>query len=389
MSVNTMDFNQVSTVLNDIYEQASGQKGLAPTTPNEWVSIAQKTLAVGYDPVLNAITQVIGRTIFSNRPYSRRFAGLQVDEQIWGAITRKINIADKPFEDDARFDLVDGQAIDHYVVNKPNILQTNFYGSNIFEKSYTIFKDQLDNAFQNPGQFGEFISMLTQNASDMVEKAHEELARGCIANFIGGKVVGDSESVIHLLSEYNELTGLSLTSQTVYQPSNFKPFMQWVYSRIEELSSRMTERSNLYQVEVEGYPVMRHTPRRDQRVYLYAPAKAQIDAMVLADTYHDNYLSMTMTESVNFWQSIDDPAKISVTPTYLGSDGALVDGASTEVDNVLGVIFDRDAMGYTVMGQWTGVTPLNAKGGYWNTFLHFTDRYWNDFTEKGIVLLLD
>ena len=113
MSVNTMDFNQVSTVLNDIYEQASGQKGLAPTTPNEWVSVAQKTLAVGYDPVLNAITQVIGRTIFSNRPYSRRFAGLQVDEQIWGAITRKINIADKPFEDDARFDLVDGQAIDH------------------------------------------------------------------------------------------------------------------------------------------------------------------------------------------------------------------------------------------------------------------------------------
>ena len=129
MSVNTMDFNQVSTVLNDIYEQASGQKSLAPTTPAEWVSVAQKTLAYGYDPVLNAITQVIGRTIFSNRPYSRRFAGLQVDEQIWGAITRKINIADKPFEDDARFDLVDGQAIDHYVVNKPNILQTNFYGA--------------------------------------------------------------------------------------------------------------------------------------------------------------------------------------------------------------------------------------------------------------------
>ena len=265
----------------------------------------------------------------------------------------------------------------------------NFYSGNVFEKSYTIFKDQLDNAFNSPSAFGEFIAMLTQNASDMVEKAHEELARGCIANFIGGKVVGDSGSVIHLLTEYNDLTGLSLTSQTVYQPSNFKPFMQWVYSRIEELSSRMTERSNLYQVEVEGYPVMRHTPRRDQRVYLYAPAKAQIDAMVLADTYHDNYLSMTMTESVNFWQSIDDPAKISVTPTYLGSDGALVDGASTEVDNVLGVIFDRDAMGYTVMGQWTGVTPLNAKGGYWNTFLHFTDRYWNDFTEKGIVLLLD
>lgn len=389
MSVNTMDFNQVSTVLNDIYEQASGQKSLAPTTPADWVSVAQKTLAYGYDPVLNAITQVIGRTIFSNRPYSRRFAGLQVDEQIWGAITRKINIADKPFEDDARFELVDGQAIDHYVVNKPNILQTNFYGANVFEKSYTIFKDQLDNAFKSPAEFGEFIAMITQNASDMVEKAKEEMARGCIANFIGGKVQGDAGSVVHLLTEYNALTGLSLTAQTVYQPTNFKAFMQWVYSRIEEISSKMTERSNLYQVNLTNYPIMRHTPRRDQRLYLYAPAKAQIEAMVLADTYHDNYLSMAETEGVNFWQSIDTPTSIEVTPTYLQADGTLEEGTSATTENIFGVIFDRDAMGYVTMSEWTGVTPLNAKGGYWNTFMHFTCRYWNDFTEKGVVLLLD
>lgn len=388
MSVNTMDFNQVSTVLNDIYQQATGQKSLAPTTPGEWVSVATKTLAVGYDPVLNAITQVVGRTIFANRPYSRKFAGLQVDEQIWGAITRKINIADKPFQDDESIELVDGQAIDHYKVNKPNILQTNFYGANKFVKQITIFKDQLDNAFQSPSAFGEFISMIVQNASDMIEQGHEELARGCIANFIGGKVASNS-GVVHLLTEYNTLTGLSLTAQSVYQPANFKPFMQWVYSRIEEVSSKMTERSNLYQVNMTGYPIMRHTPREMQRVYLYAPAKAQIDAMVLADTFHDNYLSLTDTEAVNYWQSIDTPASIEVAPTYLLPDGTLTTGQSTETENIFGVIFDRDAMGYTVMGQWTGTTPLNVSGGYWNTFYHYTDRYWNDFSEKGVVLLLD
>lgn len=388
MSVNTMDFNQVSTVLNDIVEQATGQKSLAPTTPAEWVSVASKVTANGFDPVLNSITQVLGRTIFSMRPYTRRFAGLQVDEQIWGAITRKLVVADKPFEDDPRYELIDGQAIDHYVVNKPNVLQTNFYGANVFEKSITIFKDQLENAFKSPEEFGRFLSMLLSNVSDMVEKAHEELARACIANFIGGKVSADN-GVIHLLTEYNTLTGLALDAQSVYQPANFKPFMQWVYSRIEDLSSRMTERSELYQINLTDYPVMRHTPRADQRVYLYAPAKAQIDAMVLADTYHDNYLSLTDTEAVNFWQAIEDPAKISVAPTYLKPDGTLEEAENVVVDNIFGIIFDRDAMGYTVMSTWQGVTPLNVKGGYWNQYYHFTDRYWNDFTEKGIVLLLD
>ena len=388
MSVNTMDFNQLSTVLNELQEQVTGRKEIAPVNTSEFVSVANTVLNAGYDPVLNAITQMVTKTIFSIRPYSRKFAGLQVDNQRWGAITRKINIADKPFQDDQRFDLIDGQAIDHYKTNLPNILQTNFYGANVYEKQYTIFRDQLDNAFTGPDQFGEFLSMITQNASDMVEQAHESTARATIGNFIAGKITADN-GVIHLLTEYNALTGLSLDAQTVYQPDNFKPFMEWVYSKVEEISQRMTERSSIYQINVDDKPVMRHTPQRDQRVYLFAPAMAQISARVLADTYHDNYLKYAETESVNYWQDILSPDSISITPTYLKADGSLDIGDNVEQANIFGVIFDRDAMGYTVMNQWTGTTPLNVAGGYWNTYLHFTERYWNDFTEKGVILLLD
>lgn len=388
MSVNTMDFNQLSVVLNDLNEQVTGRKQLAPVDTSEFVSVANSVLQAGYDPVLNAITQMVTRTIFSIRPYSRRFAGLQVDNQRYGAITRKLNIADKPFEDDARFDLVDGQAIDHYVVNKPNILQTNFYGANVYEKSYTIFRDQLDNAFTGPDQFGEFIAMITQNASDMVEQAHESTARATIANFVAGKISADN-GVIHLLTEYNTETGLSLTAQDVYKPDNFKPFMEWVFGRIAALCDSMTERSSLYQINVTDKPVMRHTPLQDQRVYLFAPIMRMITSRVLTDTYHDNFLKLAETESVNYWQSILTPDSINVEPTYLTPAGTLTKGAAVNQADIMGVIFDRDALGYTVMNQWSGTTPLNVKGGYWNTFLHFTERYWNDFTEKGIVLLLD
>ena len=391
MAVNDLTFNQLSTVLNSIVQQATGKLAQQETNTAEFVSVAQTALKTGYDPVLQAISQVLSRTIFSIRPYTRKFGGLMVSNQQFGNIVRKLNIADKDWENDSRFELTDGSSVDMYKVNKPAILQTNFYGANVFEKSLTIFKDQLDCAFSSPDEFGRFISMTMTNASDMIEQAHENLARATIANFIGGKISGDAASVIHLLAEYNTITGLEtpLTAETVYQPANFKPFMQWVYSRVASLSSLMTERTQKFHINVTGKEISRHTPVNKQKVYLYAPARYQTETMVLADVYHDNFLRMADNETVNFWQSIDKPDEINVQPVYLHANGTLKTGDPLNKANIFGVMFDEEAAGYTVVDQWSAPTPFNVKGGYSNIFWHFTDRYWNDFTENGIVLLLD
>lgn len=392
MAVNDLTFNQLSMVLNSIVQQATGQQVQQATNTAEFVSVAQTTLKTGYDPVLQAISQVLSRTIFSIRPYTRKFGGLMVSNQQFGNIVRKLNIADKDWEEDSRFELTDQNSVDMYKVNKPSILQTNFYGANVFEKSLTIFKDQLDCAFSNPDEFGRFVSMTMTNASDMIEQAHENLARATLANFIGGKISGDTASVIHLLTEYNTITGLKppLTAETVYQPANFKPFMQWVYSRVASLSSLMTERTQKFHINVTGKEISRHTPVNKQKVYLYAPARYQTETMVLADVYHDNFLRMADNETVNFWQSIDKPDEINVQPVYLQADGTLKsDDSPLNQKGIFGVMFDEEAAGYTVVNQWSAPTPFNSKGGYSNIFWHFTDRYWNDFTENGIVLLLD
>lgn len=392
MAVNDLTFNQLSMVLNSIVQQATGQQAQQATNTAEFVSVAQTALKTGYDPVLQAISQVLSRTIFSIRPYTRKFGGLMVSNQQFGNIVRKLNIADKDWEEDSRFELTDQNSVDMYKVNKPSILQTNFYGANVFEKSLTIFKDQLDCAFSNPDEFGRFVSMTMTNASDMIEQAHENLARATLANFIGGKISGDTASVIHLLTEYNTITGLKppLTAETVYQPANFKPFMQWVYSRVASLSSLMTERTQKFHINVTGKEISRHTPVNKQKVYLYAPARYQTETMVLADVYHDNFLRMADNETVNFWQSIDKPDEINVQPVYLQADGTLKsDDTPLNQKGIFGVMFDEEAAGYTVVNQWSAPTPFNSKGGYSNIFWHFTDRYWNDFTENGIVLLLD
>ena len=389
---NTLTIDQVSTVLNAIVAQATGNSAIATADTNDFVTVAQTGLLAGYDPLIGAISQVLSRTIFSVRPYTRKFKSLEADSITYGNHVRKINIADKASQNDGRLPLTDGVAVDQQQVSKPTILQTNFYGAQTYERQYTIFKDQLDTAFGSPEEFARFISMVVQNVSDMIEQDHEQFARMTVANYIGGVISGPNAAnqVVHLLTEYNTATGLSLTATTVLQPANYPGFVKWAFARIAALSALLTERSEIFHTNVTGKPIQRHTPEAEQRVYLYAPSKFGIESRVLADIYHDNYLSMAKHEAVNFWQSIKTPDTINVKPTWMKADGTLQSATNAVVQAaVFGVIFDREAMGYTTVNQWSSPAPFNAKGGYTNVFFHFTDRHWNDFTENGIVLLMD
>lgn len=389
MSVNTMNFEQAATLLNAIHSQVTGSAQLAPTDVSSFISVAQATLQAGYDPVINAISQVVGKTIFSIRPYNARFKGLQMDSQKWGAITRKIAIADKAFEDNQAFNLVDGQSIDPWVVNKPEVLQLNYYGFNTYCKSFTIFKDQLDSAFKGPEEFGSFMTMVTQNALDMLEQAKESMARLALDNFIAGKINANN-GVIHLLSEYNQDVGGSFTAVTIKDPANFPAFIKWAYARIATLTNMMTERSQLFQIQVTGKKLTRHTPFDRQRVYLLNWLLNNIDARVLAETYNYKFLEFADVEAVNFWQSIQTPDAINILPVVLQNDGTLDSPASAVNQSaVMGVIFDEDALGITLQNEEVAVSPYNPRGSYWVEYHKATMRYYNDFSEKGIVLLLD
>ena len=394
MSVNNMTFEQAASILNAIHGQVTGEDSIAPVDTSEFISVATKTIAAGYDPVLQAITQMVTRTIFSIRPYERQFRGIMMDSQKWGAIVRKMAISDKDWEDSQEFALEEGQSIDMFKVNKPNVLQLNFYGAVVYQRHYTIFKDQLDSAFTGPDEFGRFMTMVTQNCMDIIEQTHENIARATIANFVLGKVAAagldGSDGVVHLVTEYNAETGETLTSSTIYDPDNIGNFVKWVYARIADLTDLMRERSGKFQIQVEGNELNRHTPLDRQKVYLFSKFLEEINARVKADTYHDNFLELSDVEAVTFFQNINDRQKVSGKPTYLATDGTLTTPAeNVVVENLLGVIFDEEALGMTVVNQWSATTPLNAAGGYWNMFYHFTERYYNDFTEKGIVLMLD
>lgn len=377
-------------VLNTIVNQATGKTGITPTPTQDFVSVASIALGIRADALLNAISQVLSKTIFSIRPYTRKFKGLYQDNMRFGNHVRKLNIADSDWKKDVRYDLSDGTSIDDQVVSIPKVLQTNFYGQNIYSRNITLFRDQLNIALQNEEEFQRFITMVVTNASDLIEQAHESTARATLANFIGGKVKGDPDSVIHLVTKYNEVSGTSLTTDTVKQPENFVPFMKWVTGYIKTVSDWMTERSQKFHINVTGKEISRHTPYNKQKLYLYSEELNNIDATVMSSIFNDQYLKMADHEKVGFWQSIDSPDGINVKASYMDKTGNVVsDTEGTATSNIFGVLFDEEAIGISTYAQWSAPSPFNARGGYSNIFWHFNDRYYNDFTENGVVFLLD
>ena len=396
---NDLSFNQLSTILNSILVQANGTSNIVVTDTSSFITGGQEALKAGYDTLSTAISQVLSKTIFSVRPYNAKFKGMDMTIQQYGNMTRKLSVIDKAFEDDDSIDpvqIVDGGSIDPFIINKPLVQQENFYGMEVYKKVLTIYDWQLDQAFSGPDQFASFIGMMMQNASDMLEQARENTKRMTLVNLIGA-ILGNyaTNQQIQLVTEYNSYIGASpaLTwADICASNSDYQRFMRFAYGRIATIAALFTERSAKFHVSLAGKTIMRHTPYADQRLYMLGQERYSMEAQVLADAFHDNYLAYADVETVNFWQAINSPDEINVTPSYLettgGQAGEIVKGAAVNETGIFAVLMDRDACGVVQMNE-RARTAYNPRGEYTNYFFSVCQRYYNSFTENAVVFTLD
>ena len=394
MAANVLTYNAIGTILNQIVTQATGKAQITPTSTSEFTAVAQTGLLAGYENLMGAVSQVLSKTIMSTRPYYRHFQGLEADNIRYGNHVRKINYIDREWEDGSRLPLTTGVTVDDQAPMLDDVLQTNFYGQNDYEIQWTLFSNQIDVAMSGPDELAAFVAGKLQNISDMREQKHESMARMILANLIAGVIsINNAPQLVHLVTEYNTYSGYS-PAKTLTEirgdSAEYSKFVKWVYGRVAQVSSMLTDRSIIYHQNVTGKEISRHTPYDMQNVYLLSSERFQMEASVLADVYHDNYLRMADTAILNFWQSITTPDTINVTPTYMKTDGTLeTPQAAVNQANVFGIICDREAAGYTIVNQRTTNAAYNGKGEFQNFWLKFTDRYWNDFTENSVVLLMD
>ena len=333
-----MDFavKQGATILNAVVSQMTGQTASANITGVEdFISVAETALKTGYDPVINAVSQVWRNTVFAVRDYDVPNSTLRMTAERYGNATRKLSPEADTMEDDEAFlypaaydstqtvPMGDGLSVDHYKIKKQKVLQTNFYGSVTYQQKYSIFQDAFEVAFSSPAELVRFSQMnITERMND--RKSYEEAkARLLQLNLIGALLdENNTTRVIHLLTEYNTATGLSLTATTVMQPANFVSFIRWTYARIKTIVGLMAHRSEAFQTKITGHTSLRHTDANNVRVALFRPLMEQINSMVLSGLYHNDLMRMPTYEAVDFWQDINTPKDIKIKPVYTNTSGA-------------------------------------------------------------------
>lgn len=395
MSVNTMTFEQSAAFLTDMYKEATGQyPTIQIANTADFTTVATTLMQGGVDPIIGALSQVLAKTVFSIRPYAQKFKDLNVDSQKWGAVVRKINYIDSDLDTtDERLNLVDGASIDQYIVKKPKVIQTNFYGATLYADHVTIFTDQLNSALNSADEFGRFLSGVFQNITDKLAQIREAEARQILANMIATKAGYDQTNAINVLQEYYNETGVTLTPANMFDPSNYQTFTRWLAAFMKTLTDKMSERSIKYHMNITGKELMRHTEPRFMRKYLSANVMNNIETLVNSNLYNPEYIRNITegAEAVTYWQNIEDPYTVDATPAYMDTTtGQVVDALTdTKVENIIGVLFDVEALGMTTMNTSVVNSPMNASGKYYNVFYHFEQKTWVDDTENFVLLYAD
>lgn len=400
--MNDLTVTQIANIVNEAVEQATGSKDIANLSTKDFVSVAQSALLVGTDNLAVGLSQVLARTIFAVRPYTRKFRGLERTNQEFGNHVRKINFLDEDAIDDQGYPisvstptpgtigLYNGNSVDMYTVNLPKVYQTNFYGSGTYEFGRTFSRNQLKKAFTSAGEFNRWVQGCMTHDRNQREQRIDVLSRGCISNFIGGKLAADTNNIIKLVTVYNDIKGTNLTTDTVRKPANWGDFARWAYGYIKTLVQRMGERSYKYHLNPTAGNIARQTNPSDMHMFMLADFENSVDAEVLSNTYNDDYLKFVNHETINYWQSIDSPDAINVTASWMSTAGAVVTSSDeTAQSDIIGVICDRDAVGYTLFNESVDTTFFNSRGRYYNVWYNWEGRYYNDNTENAVVLLLE
>lgn len=396
-SSNVLGVQDAYQLINAISAQSVGVTGLTAVDSSSFVKVAEAIMQTGLESTMNAIGYVLGRTIFSIRPYKSKLASLERDPERFGMITRKITYlmkgASKSNDWNTQIDatqLADGASVDPFVINAPKAVQLCIPGAETLQTDYTIFKDQLRLAFSNESEFIRFWETVALHVMNMIELQKESRSRVVLCNFIAAKyqTEGGQIGCRDLVYDFNVAFNTSYTREQLLT-TYADVFWKFVAAEIKNDSERMSDMTAYHHQHLDGYdPIIRHTPKERQKLVVYGPAFNQEKAYVFSTLFNPQYLEISATEEVTHWQSKDYPASISITPSVLNSTtGEANAGDPVTIPYVLGVLFDEEALG--IMPKFDSAGSIyNPYGQYTNMVFHWLYKSYADYSENSICYVL-
>lgn len=366
-----MDTNQIYALVNSVSQQAFGAGALAVVDLQGLIALGNTVLSssTNTEAFLNTLAQRIGRTVYKYRRYRNKLNDMVLGDMEYGAILQKIYVAMPTSEADQQYGLTNGVAVDHYVVNKPDVRQKLFVERNPYQFHVTIQRKLLKEAFLSEEGISRLISTIFGQIRNMIETTYENLGR---MNLAAG--VAESSNVINLVSEYNTIASTSLTAASALLDS---PFLRYAIRRIREVSDGMTDMTENYNDgTIESF-----TPYEDQKLRIWSPFERAAETVVEWAAFNEEYVQMMTHTKLNFWQSSLTPSTITVKKPSTG--------ATVTVENLVAILHDRDALGIYQMEEDVLTTPVNAAGNYYNTYYHIRTERLLDTAENFCYFTLN
>lgn len=380
-----MEVKQIYDIVNSATREAIGDSAILNEDLSNVVDVGDAILnARSLDKYTASLVDHIGRVIFVNRAYQGDAPSVLRDGWEYGAILEKIASEMPEAVENESWELNDGASYDPNVFKAPRVNAKFFNKKTTFEIDRSIVDRQVRSAFSSAQQLDAFISMLFNEVDKSATVKTSELIRRTIANFIGetfynynsaGTYTGAGNvRCVNLLQRYNTQYSKSLQASAALYDADFIRYAVFEMTRTEKRLASMSKLFNIGGRE-------RFTPSDMLHFVLLSDFKSAAGVFLQSGTFNDEYTKLPNGETVPYWQgSGTDYAFSSISALNITT----ADGHTVTPSGILGVMFDRDALGVCNPDKRV-TTNYNPKAEFTNYFYKFDAQYFNDFNENFVV----
>lgn len=353
------------------------------------------------DNYVKSLVNHIGKVIFVNRPYAGKVTSVLMDAWEFGSVLEKISADVPEAEENDTWNLTDGKTYSQDVFHKPTVTAKFFNSKVTFEVPVSITERQVKESFSNAAQLNGFISMIYAAVEKSMTIKADALIMRTINNMIAETVLADAVAFganaagdmtgadlssastarcINLLKLYNDKTGAEtpLTAAKAITDPDFIRFASYVMGTYAD---RLQSISTVFNVGGKE----RFTPKDMLHVVLLSDFAKAAQTYLYSDTFNRGDVLLPQAETVPFWQGSGKNYEFASTGNINVKESG---GKAVVISGVLGVMFDRDALGVCNLDRRV-TTNYNAKAEFFNNYYKFDAGYFNDTNENFVVFFIE
>lgn len=385
-----MKVTQLHELVNTTMQEVLGESAVVNEDLTNVVDLGNEIINTdNLDHYVKKLVNHIGKVVFVNRVYNGSAPSVLMDSWEFGSILEKIS-ADMPeAQENDTWNLVDGQSYDDDIFYQPKV-SAKFFNSRItFEIPMSFTERQVKESFSNATQLNGFISMLVTSVENAMTVKLDSLVMRTINNMIAETLLNDltteegtldttagTVKAVNLLADYNARYGGSLTKAEAITDPDFIKYASYV---IGLYTDRISKISTLFNVGGKA----RFTPANQLHLVLLSEFAKASTVFLESETVNEANVKLPNFETVPYWQGSGEGYGFAET----SSIDVTTDSGTVQVDGIIGVMFDRQAIGITNLDRRV-TSNYNAKAEFYTNYYKFDAGYYNDLNENFVVFFV-